>query len=148
MPTSTSSSTDEAQIRARLNRWTQALYARDIDALMSLYATDTITFDLMPPSQVQGAARYRQNFERWFAAMSGPIAYEMHDLRITMSAEVAFCHSVSHIKATRANGEPANYWVRVTVGFQKRNGQWMMIHDHVSMPFDMQTMKAVSDLQR
>lgn len=80
--------------------------------------------------------------------MPGPISYEIQDLRITMSDDVAFCHGLTHIKATRAHGEKADYWVRVTVGFRKRNGQWMMIHDHVSMPFDMQTMKAVSELQR
>jgi ketosteroid isomerase-like protein len=34
------------------------------------------------------------------------------------------------------------------VGFQKRNGQWLVIHDHVSMPFDMETGKSVRDLRR
>ena len=101
----------------------------------------------MPPSQVDSADRYRKNFERWFAAMPGPIDYEIHDERITMGNDVAFCHSLSHIKATRANGEKADYWVRVTVGLQKRNGQWLMIHDHVSMPIDMATQKAVADLR-
>ena len=141
-------SKEETEIRARLDTWAKALYAKDLDVLMALYAPDTVTFDLMPPSQVVGADHYRKNFERWFAAMPGPISYETQDVRITMSDEVAFCHGLSHIQATRANGEKADYWVRVTVGFQKRNGQWLMVHDHVSMPFDMQTMKAVSELQR
>ena len=61
------------QIRERLDAWTRALHAKDLDALMALYAPDTITFDLMPPSQVDGAERYRKNFEHWFAAMPGPI---------------------------------------------------------------------------
>jgi uncharacterized protein (TIGR02246 family) len=136
------------QIRERLDAWTQALHAKDLDALMALYAPDTITFDLMPPSQVDGAERYRKNFEHWFAAMPGPIDYEIHDLRITTSGDVAFCHSLSHVKGTRASGEKADYWVRVTVGFQKRNGQWLVIHDHVSMPIEMESRKAVSELRR
>jgi len=69
-------------------------------------------------------------------------------LRITASTDVAFCHCLGHVRATRANGEKTDYCVRVTVGFQKRNGQWMMIHDHVSMPFHMETGKVVSDLRR
>ena len=148
MPTTATAINDEGQIRQRLQAWTRSLRAKDLDALMALYAPDTVTFDLMPPSQVQGADRYRKNFERWFAAMPGPIDYDIHDLRITLSEDVGFCHFLSHIKATRANGETADYWVRVTVGFQERNGQWMMIHDHVSMPFDMETSKAVRDLRR
>lgn len=148
MPTTPTSTEDEAQIRDRLNAWTRALRAKDLDTLMALYAPDVITFDLMPPHQVPDAAHYRKNFERWFAAMPGPIDYEMNDLRITSGDDVAFCHCVSHVKATRANGEKADYWVRVTVGFQKRNGHWLMVHDHVSMPLDMETRKAVSDLRR
>lgn len=77
--------------------------------LMALYAPDVVTFDLMPPHQVPDAAHYRKNFERWFAVMPGPIDYELHDLRLTLSDSVAFCHSLSHIKGTRANGEKTDY---------------------------------------
>lgn len=148
MPTTPTSTQDEPQIRDRLNAWTRALHAKDLDALMALYAPDVVTFDLMPPHQVPDAAHYRKNFERWFAAMPGPIDYEMNDLRITVGDDVAFCHCVGHVEATKADGEKADYWVRVTVGFQKRNGRWLMVHDHVSMPLDMETRRAVSDLRR
>jgi ketosteroid isomerase-like protein len=146
MPTATPDK-DEAQIRERLNQWTRALHAKDLGALMALYARDTVAFDLMPPSQVD-ASHYRQNFERWFAMMPSPIEYEIHDLHIAVSGDVAFSHNLGHVKATRANGEKADYWVRATVGFEKRNGQWLVTHDHVSMPFDMATGKAVRDLRQ
>ena len=146
MPTTATATQDEAQIRECLNKWTQALHAKDLEALWALYAPDTVAFDLMPPSQVD-ATRYRKNLERWFAAMPA-IDYEIHDLRVVSGDDVAFSHNLSHIKATLANGGKADYWVRVTVGFQKRNGRWMVIHDHVSKPFDMQTGQAVSDLRR
>lgn len=146
--TTTTLAKDEAQIRERLDEWARALHAKDLDALMRLYEPDTVAFDLMVPAQVQGRDRYRENFESWFAALPAPIDYEVHDLRITAGEDVAFCHSLSHVRGTRPNGEKADYWVRVTVGFRKSNGQWMMIHDHVSMPLDMQTMKAVPDLRR
>jgi uncharacterized protein (TIGR02246 family) len=147
MPTNTNPNSDAALIRERLNAWAAALHAKDLDALLALYAPDTVAFDLMPPQQVQGADAYRKNFQRWFAAMPGSIAYETRDVRITAGADVAFCHGLSHVTGTRANGERADYWVRVTIGFQKRNGQWLVIHDHVSMPIDMATQQAVADLR-
>jgi uncharacterized protein (TIGR02246 family) len=146
MPTTTPDK-DEAPIRDCLNKWTRALHAKDLGALTALYAQDTIAYDLMPPSQVD-ASHYRKNFERWLNSMTGPIEYEIQDLRIMTSGDVAFSHNLGHVKGTRANGEKADYWVRTTVGFQKRNGQWLVIHDHVSMPFDMETGKAVRDLRR
>ncbi len=114
---------------------------------MAQYAPDIVTFDLRPPLQVQGVDAYRKNFEAWFASVQGPIDYEIRDLRITMSDGVAFCHSLSHVKSTRTTGEKADYWVRVTSGFQKMNDQWMVTHEHVSMPFNMETMQAALDLQ-
>ena len=83
-----------------------------------------------------GRDAYRKNFEAWFASVQGPIDYEIRDLRITMSDDVAFCHYVAQVKSTRTTGEKADYSVRVTSGFQKTNGQWMVRHEHVSVPFD------------
>ncbi|HEY7640526.1 MAG TPA: nuclear transport factor 2 family protein [Steroidobacteraceae bacterium] len=148
MPTTATASTDEAQIREQLQAWTRALHDKNLDALMALYAADVVTFDLMPPHRVPDAAHYRKNFERWFAGMPGPIDYEIHDLRTIAGGHVAFCHCLGHVTATRTNGEKADYWVRVTVGFEKRNGKWLMLHDHVSMPIDMETSKAVRTLQK
>lgn len=146
MPTATPEK-DEAQIRERLEQWIRALHAKDLSGMMALYAPETIAFDLMPPSQVD-AGHYRTNFERWFGMMSSPIEYEVHDLHIAASGDVAFSHNLGHVKATRTNGEKADYWVRATVGFRKRNGQWLVVHDHVSMPLDMETGKAVRELRR
>jgi uncharacterized protein (TIGR02246 family) len=143
----TTADKDDAQIRECLNKWTRALHAKDLSALTALYGPDTVAFDLMPPTQVD-ASHYRKNFERWLGSMTGPIEYEIHELRVVTSGDVAFSHNLGHVKGTRANGEKADYWVRATVGFQKRDGKWLVIHDHVSMPIDMESGKAARDLRR
>jgi ketosteroid isomerase-like protein len=56
-------------------------------------------------------------------------------------------HSLSHIRSIRTSGEQADYWVRVTSGFRVVNGRWLIVHEHISMPIDMQTLQAVSSLQ-
>ena len=48
MPTTATPTGRSADPRAP-GRWTKALYAKDLDVLMALYAPDTVTFDLMPP---------------------------------------------------------------------------------------------------
>jgi ketosteroid isomerase-like protein len=104
---------------------------------MAHYAPDVIVYDVMPPLAVLSAADYRKNFERWFASMLGPIDYETKELRVSMSDSHAFCHGLSRVKGTRKTGEKADYWVRVTTCFQKANGQWLIGHEHVSMPAAM-----------
>jgi len=128
---------DETSIRERVATLSQAIRDKDIGALMTHYAPDVTVYDVKPPLDVQGADDYRKNFERWFASMQGPIDYEMNDLHISMSESHAFCHALGHVKGTRSNGEKADYWVRVTTCFQKANGQWLVGHEHVSMPATM-----------
>jgi ketosteroid isomerase-like protein len=125
---------EDTSVRERVATLAQAIRDKDVDALMAHYAPDIVVFDVMPPLDVQGADAYRKNFERWFASMQGPIDYEMNNLRISMSESHAFCSCLSHIKGTRAGGEKVDYWVRVTSCFQQANGQWLVGHEHVSMP--------------
>jgi len=37
--------------------------------------------------------------------------------------------------------------VRATVCYRKIDGKWMIVHEHFSVPFDMETLKASLDLK-
>jgi uncharacterized protein (TIGR02246 family) len=143
----TSPTMEHAQIHERIHEMEHAIRAKDIAALMEHYAPENVTFDLTPPTQVNGADAYRKNFEAWFASTRGSIDYQVHDARITVGEDVAFSHCLGHVQSTRTTGEKTDYWVRVTTGFQRKNGRWMVTHEHVSMPLDMATMKAVTELR-
>lgn len=137
MPTSETGVSEDSFIRERLETLAQAMRAKDIDAVMAHNAPDVVIYDVMPPLEVPSADSYRKNLERWFDSMLGPIDYEMTDLRVSMSESHAFSHFLGHVKGTRKNGEKADYWVRVTTCFQIANGQWLVGHEHVSMPAPM-----------
>ena len=147
MATTNHTAHDEAQIRQLIEQWVQALHAKDLNTLMSYYAPDILTFDILPPLQYQGIDAYRKNFEAWFAAVQGPIEYETRDLRIMTGDTVAFCHSLNRVRSTRTTGETTETWVRVTVGFRKMEGAWRITHEHVSVPCDLETSHASLDLQ-
>src|SRR5688572_23642793 len=134
MPTTTTLSREATQIRERMDTLAQALRARNINTLMAHYAPDVVVFDLMP-LQTLGADAYRKNFETWFTSVQGSIGYEIRDLRIVVRDDVAFCCYLGHVKSTRKTGEKNDYRVRVTASLQKMNGQWMVAHEHVSVPF-------------
>jgi uncharacterized protein (TIGR02246 family) len=146
MTTQQSKASEEVQIRQLLDQWGKALRAKDLNTLMSYYAPDILTFDIVPPLYYQGVDAYRKNFEVWFASVQGPIDYETRDLRLTIGDEVAFCHSLNQVRSTRITGETTATWVRVTVGFRKMEGTWRITHEHVSVPCDMETSHASLDL--
>jgi ketosteroid isomerase-like protein len=137
---------EQEQIRESMDALAQALRAKDIDALMAHYAGDMVTFDMRPPLRISAAEAYRKNFEAWFASVQGLIDYEINELTVTANDNLGLSHYLAHVRSTRTTGAVADYWVRVTSGFQKIEGRWMIIHEHVSVPIHMATGRAALDL--
>lgn len=147
MTTAKTKMTDEALIRALLDEWADGVRKKNVEQCVSHHAPDIRLFDLAPPLQFIGAKAYRQGLEGWFPTFDGPIDFEVRDLQISVSGDAAFCHSLNRIGGKRTNGEETDVWVRATVCFRKRNGEWMVTHEHVSVPFHMDgSYKAAVDL--
>jgi ketosteroid isomerase-like protein len=125
---------EDAAIRNRIESMTQAIRAKDVDSLMTHYAPDVVVYDVTAPLDVKGAGAYRKKFERWFDSMQGPMDYEMHDLKVSVGDSVGLSFCTSHVRGTRTNGAKTDYWVRVTTEFQKVNGEWLVGHEHISIP--------------
>jgi ketosteroid isomerase-like protein len=139
--------TSERAIRALIEECAKAVRAKDIEKVIAYYAPDVVVFDLLPPLKFVGAAHYRQNWAEWFTSWQGLIGYEIRDLTITASDKVACSRSLNHITGTRTNGEKNDVWVRATVCFQKIGDEWKITHEHLSVPYDMETLKASIDLK-
>jgi ketosteroid isomerase-like protein len=76
------------------------------------------------------------------------IEYEVRDRVITVSDDVAFIHCVNRIGMKSKDGKAGEgTWLRVTVCFRKIDGQWMVTHEHVSVPFDAKSGNASMDLK-
>jgi len=59
--------------------------------------------------------------------------------------DVAFGHS--RISGTLKNGVKNDVWVRWTGCLRKVDGKWLIAHDQVSVPFDIQSGKALLNLE-
>ena len=138
----------EDQIRNLLTRWEEAFRAKDVTAIMSVYAPGevVVAFDIVPPLAKVGREAYRQNYEEFFAMFSGPLTVELRDLRIAAAGDVAFLHCFDRMSGTLQSGEPFDLWLRVTSGLRKIDGEWRIIHDHVSVPINFETATAALDL--
>jgi ketosteroid isomerase-like protein len=71
---------------------------------------------------------------------------EVHDLNITLRDDMAFGHYLSRCSGTGPDGEEKIGWMRATVCFRKTSGNWMIVHEHFSAPFDPESGKALFDL--
>lgn len=140
---------NEAQIRQLLDRWTKALEARDVGALMSLYAPgDEVTaYDVTPPLRYQTRDAYEEAYQQFLGQFDTPLQIELRDVKIVAGNDVAFAYGLEKFSGTFKDGQKLAAWVRVTQCYQKIDGHWLAVHDHISAPVDMQTGKGALDLE-
>jgi ketosteroid isomerase-like protein len=127
----------EALIRERVEEAVKALRAKDVDSVMSLYAPNIVSFDIVPPLRYVGADNKRRAWEEAFAIFTR-FDYEVRDLNVTTHGDLAFVHSLNHVSGTLASGHITDTWVRWTACLRRIGGVWLVVHDHVSVPADRQ----------
>jgi uncharacterized protein (TIGR02246 family) len=147
MTTETHKTTDESELRETVENFIGAIRSKDLNAVMSMYAPDVVWFDFMAPLRHAGADEYKNLWEQCFAAYQGPIGIETRDLSISLGDSVAFSHSLNRMSGTFENGQKLDFWFRWTACFRKIHGRWMIAHEHVSIPFDLETNKALWELK-
>ena len=137
----------EEEIASLIDAWAAAIRAKDLDGSLSHYAPDVIGFDLVEPLRYVGADALRKRLEDWFASFDGTIDFENHELEIIGSDGVAFAHSLNHVTGTLTDGKSLDMYWRATLCLRKIDGEWLVVHTHTSVPFDMQTGEAQIDLK-
>jgi ketosteroid isomerase-like protein len=138
---------DEADIRQRLDSFVEAVRAMDLERVKPIYALDLVSFDIVPPLQHLGAEAKWRNWADVFTAYQRPLGYEIRDLTITLGDDVAFARSLNRITGTLKSGDRKDFWLRWTTGWRKIEGNWLIAHDQVSVPIDVQSGKALLDLE-
>lgn len=138
---------DEADVRQRIDKLVEAIRAMDLESVMSIFTPDVVSFDIEPPLQHVGAAAKRKNWANVFLVYQRPLGYEIHDLTVTVGDDVAFGHSLNRISGTLKNGKRNDVWVRWTACLRKIDGNWLIAHDQVSVPLDIESGRALLNLE-
>jgi uncharacterized protein (TIGR02246 family) len=136
----------QPEVRALLDRWSEAIRGKDIERLMALYAPDIVYFDVVPPLQYSGSDALRRNFLRWFDVWESSIGSEIRDVNILASGDVAVAYLLHRTSGTLKNGREVGYWVRATVCCQRSDDRWVITHEHISLPVDVASGRVVMDL--
>jgi ketosteroid isomerase-like protein len=132
-------------IRERVREYAQAICAKDIDTVMTFFAPDLLSFDLEPPLRYSTARKKR---ERWLEAFTAftRIEYEVREINVVAREDLAFVNGINRFSGTFPDGRSSATWVRWTACWRRIEGNWLIVHDHVSVPADLKAGKALLDL--
>jgi uncharacterized protein (TIGR02246 family) len=125
---------DENEIRRLIEDWAAAVRRRDIDAILERHVADFVMFDVPPPFELRGLDAYRKSWDLFFSWSSDPVPYEIRSLDIVAGADVAFAVATMGCAEPGPNGEQKPLGFRLTVGLRKVHGEWLIAHEHHSIP--------------
>ena len=137
---------DVDAIKSRYSAWRQAFGARDLNGIMAIYSPDILAYDANPPLQLSGSAGYRKDYETFLAKFEGPLRVTIPHVHVEQSGPVAYAFGLERLRGTATNGKAVDIWLRFTDGWKRKNGQWLIEHEHVSVPVDLASGKARLDL--
>jgi ketosteroid isomerase-like protein len=126
---------EEATIRQVILDRAQAIHKRNAETAVGYYASDIVNFDLAPPLAYRGQeATNPAELQSWFDSWTGPIELSFAELQIHSGGAVALAHGLMRMVGPRTDGTHTDVWARMTLGFEKRDGDWKIVHEHQSFP--------------
>jgi uncharacterized protein (TIGR02246 family) len=123
----------QAAIRELITRWAEAVHTGDLDAVLAEHDPDIVMFDVPPPyNGLRGIEQYRDSWPPFFEWLSSGAIFEIVELSVTAGDDVAFAHALLRCgKPEEIAANPDNR-LRLTIGLRKRDGRWVVTHEHHS----------------
>jgi ketosteroid isomerase-like protein len=114
---------------------------------MSHYAPDILSFDAIGLLQYKGRDAYKKHWQACFEMCPGDEgSFQINDLAVTAGDEIGFAHYLASCGGPGPDGEVKAGFMRGTVCCRKVDGKWLVAHEHLSVPFDMESGKALTEL--
>lgn len=81
----------------------------------------------------------------WFGSLGDErVEVEFHDVRSSIGEDIAFGHAAVTFAGVSAQGERLRSMTnRLTLNLVKKEGLWKIVHEHSSLPIDMESGKAI-----
>jgi uncharacterized protein (TIGR02246 family) len=125
---------DQAAIRKLIEDWSAAVRRKDYDGILKRHAHNILMFDVPGPFQSEGIEAYRKTWDLFFGWLSQSAKFDFSDVRITAGADVAFVTAHGKCFGPDDSGNPADLDFRLTMGLRKIGGEWIVEHEHHSVP--------------
>lgn len=119
-----------------IRRYYVAWNTMNPDNASFLYAqnADLVFFDIAP-LKYTGWREYRDNFKKNVAPGFSSLVLTAHnDVKVTRRGNMALTTLTFHLLAKQKDGGVLDFDARHTIVWEKRGGQWLIIHEHVSKP--------------
>ena len=129
------------EVLAQVKIWDKVIIGHEVSALVKQCANDVSMFDVS--TQQNGLEEYKNAWEQFSPYFIEGTQITRRDIKIYASEELAVMHCHSKVEHEALKGKLQMPWCRTTLCMQKRDNQWCVVHQHISIPVDLTTGKAI-----
>ena len=120
--------------------------AQDMESLTAKWAEDSSLFDIAPGAVI-GLDAIRKNLALQYQFVES-LETTIINIRVEASGDLGVAYSIQRIVGRGRNGAPDIAFVfRMTNCFRREGSRWLLFHQHVSLPVDLASGKAVTNSQ-
>jgi ketosteroid isomerase-like protein len=129
---------DDAELKGFVDRYAAAWGSLDPGKAAPLYAkeADLVFFDLLPLKYV-GWEEYEKGVRPHFAMFESLKITPQGDLKVTRHGGTAWTTGTVNMEVKPKGGEVMALALRQTLILEKRAGEWKIVHEHLSAPFQL-----------
>jgi len=137
---------ERAAVEALLERWRDAVNRADLSGITACYSEDVVAFDAIVALEFLGKAAYREHWRTCLGFMPEPPRFTIRQRQLFVDRESACVSALVECSCKDANGETHGGWTRMSQHLRRADGEWKIVHEHFSAPFDVESGKALFDL--
>jgi ketosteroid isomerase-like protein len=124
---------NELQIRTLIENWAAAVRNKDMDGILAYHSADIVMFDVPPPFQSTGIEAYRKTWDIFFK-YTKPGVFDIEQLHVIADEHIAFAYATMKCSDKSDSVDFVELPFRLTVGLKKIDDQWIIVHEHHSIP--------------
>lgn len=116
---------NETAVKEVIENWAKAVRNADMETILSFHTRDVLMYDVIPPFQLSGIHEFRKTWETFFQySTGGDGSFNLTELKIKVDSKIAFATATLNV---------FSIIVRLTLGFVKESGRWLIAHEHHSV---------------
>ena len=126
----------KAEIETLFADWFAASERKDLDAAMAPIAETVVSYEHSVPLEVRDIAAMREECRNGFDRAGPEFRWDIPDLEILVRGDIAVTWGLNRMADYESGKLRSEMWSRGTRIFQRIDGAWKLIHQHVSFPVD------------
>ncbi len=117
-------------------QWDSAVGDCDAERMMENYLEDVEIYDV--GSQLVGRENLKDLWRNCFPYFGESPEVYRRRVKLYASDSLAFLHFYSKVCGSNQASPEDQPWCRTTVCFHKPGDDWLVVHEHISMPIDFE----------